>query len=192
MTHAKQRAQEPRILNGLNLDALFDTLDAIRKKPEIAKFQFRARNKWESGGLNSTTISDFDGACQLMPHAQPFTFIADEPPVLLGTDQGANPVEYLLTALAGCVTTSIVVHAAAKGIQIEQMECRLEGDIDLRGFLGLDKSVRNGYQAIRMIYKIKANCPDDKLEEVLQLGPTYSPVYDVVSRSVPVSVDLDR
>jgi uncharacterized OsmC-like protein len=112
--------------------------------------------------------------------------------LLLGEDKGPNPVEYALTALAACVTTSIVYHAAAKGIKLNAVESRLEGDIDLRGFLGLSKDVPRGYKEIRMYFKIDADVPDEKLQELVQLGPTYSPVFDTLSRAVPVSVQLEK
>jgi uncharacterized OsmC-like protein len=112
--------------------------------------------------------------------------------LLLGEDNGPNPVEYALTALAACVTTSIVYHAAAKGIKLNSVESRLEGDIDLRGFLGLSEDVPRGYKEIRMYFKIDADVPDEKLQELVQLGPTYSPVFDTITRAVPVSVQLEK
>jgi len=181
-----------KIVNGVNVDDLFNTIDAIKEAPVLATFKFRANNKWIDGGLNRTTIRDFHGTCEDHTHEQPFQFAADEPPILLGKDRGANPVEYLLTALAACVTTSIVYHAAAKGVEIQEMECRLEGDIDLHGFLGLDDNVPRGYKEIRAKFKIKADVPDEKLEEILQLGPTFSPVFDTVTRAVPVKVELEK
>ena len=112
--------------------------------------------------------------------------------MLLGEDKGPNPVEYALTALAACVTTSLVYHAAAKGIKLNAVESRLEGDIDLRGFLGLSKDVPKGYKEIRIYFKIDADVPDEQLEELVQLGPTYSPVFDTITRAVPVSVQLEK
>ena len=112
--------------------------------------------------------------------------------MLLGEDKGPNPVEYALTALAACVTTSIVYHAAAKGIKLNAVESRLEGDIDLRGFLGLSEDVPRGYKEIRMYFKIDADVPDEKLQEIVQLGSSYSPVFDTITRAVPVSVQLEK
>lgn len=117
---------------------------------------------------------------------------ADEPFILLGRDKSPNPVEYALTALAACVTTAIVYHAAAKGVAIRSMESRLEGDIDLQGFLGIRDDVPRGYKEIRMFVKIDADAPPEMLEEIINLGPTYSPVFDTFTRAVPVSVQLDR
>ncbi len=178
--------------NGVNVDELFNTIDAVKKTPIIAKFRFRAENEWFDGGHNRTTIRDFYGIQKDHKHEATFELDADEPPLLLGTGKGPNPVEYLLTALAACVTTALVYHAAAKGIVLKSVESRLEGDIDLRGFLGIDKNVRNGYQEIRVYFKIDADVPDEELEELVKLGPTYSPVYDSITKGVPVKVQLDK
>lgn len=181
-----------KVVNGVNVDELFDNINAMKKSPVLAKFRFRAKNRWLGGGHNRTTITDFHGTCDNHTHKQPFIFDADEPPLLLGKDQGANPVEYLLTALAGCVTSAMVYHAAAKGIHIEEVESRLEGDIDLQGFLGIDDNIPRGYENIRMKFKIKADCSEEQLEELCKLGPTYSPVFDTITRAVPVTVELDK
>jgi uncharacterized OsmC-like protein len=183
---------KPKYLNGVNVDDLFTTIDAIKEQPAIAKFKFRADNKWFSGGHNRTTVKEFYGACQTHEHKKSFIFDADEPPVLLGQDQGANPVEYALTALAACITTALVYHAAARGIQLEEVESRLEGDLDLHGFLGIDDSVRKGYEGVRVTFKIKADASEEELEEICRLGPTYSPVFDIFTNKVPVSVHLEK
>ena len=180
------------IVNGVNVDELFGTIDAVKDAPVVATFKFRANNKWMNGGHNRTIIKNFYGTQQEHERKEPFVLDADEPPILLGNDQGPNPVEYALTALAACVTTSIVYHAAARGVTIRSMESRLEGDIDLQGFLGLREDVPRGYKEIRMFVNIDADAPPDKLEEIVQLGPTYSPVFDTMTRAVPVSVQLER
>ena len=183
---------ESNTRNGVNVEELFNTIDAVKKTPVIAKFRFRANNEWFEGGHNRTTIKDFYGIQKDHKHEATFKLDADEPPLLLGTGKGPNPVEYLLTALAACVTTALVYHAAARGIVLNSVESRLEGDIDLRGFLGLDKTVRKGYQEIRVYFKIDADVPDEELEELVKLGPTYSPVYDSITKGVPVKVQLDK
>jgi uncharacterized OsmC-like protein len=189
-TAEKIKSREP--VNGVDVDKLFETIDTIKTTPVIATFKFKANNKWLKGGHNRTYIKNFYGAQKNHPHNKPFKLDADEPPLLLGEDIGPNPVEYALTALAACVTTSIVYHAAAKGIQLNSVESRLEGDIDLQGFLGLSNEVPRGYKEIRMFFKIDADAPDDKLEEIVQLGPKYSPVFDTITRAVPVSVKLEK
>lgn len=177
----------PTITNGVNVTQLMDTIDAIKEKPELARFQFRARNEWLDGTRNVASVKSFYGACSETERKAPFRFLADEPPVLCGRDEGANPVEYLLSALSMCVTTSIVAHAAARGIEIESVESELEGDLDVRGFLGMSESVRKGYQAIRMHMRIKTDGPAELLRQLAD----YSPVHDVVSRSVPVELTIE-
>jgi uncharacterized OsmC-like protein len=137
-------------------------------------------------------MNDFHGAGQHMRRPQPFVLHSDEPLVLLGRDEAPTAGEYLLSALAACVTTSLVYHAAARGIEIEQVESTVEGNIDLRGFLGIDESVRKGFENIQMILAIKANVSDEQLEELAGLGPGYSPVLDSLTRGVPVKVRTER
>jgi uncharacterized OsmC-like protein len=192
MKQSPQKMETPRTVNGVKVDELFGTIDAVKKAPVIAKFKFRANNQWIDGGHNRTTVKNFYGTRQDHDHKEPFALDADEPPLLLGRDLGPNPVEYALTALAACVTSSIVYHAAAKGVVIRSMESRLEGDIDLQGFLGIRDDVPRGYKEIRMYVNIDADAPPEKLEEIIQLGPTYSPVFDTITRAVPVTVQLEK
>jgi uncharacterized OsmC-like protein len=181
-------AQE-KIINGVNVDQLIGTVNAVKEKPAIAKFQFRATNKWLTGGHNQTSIKGFYGAGQEdTTRTKPFILDADEPPILLGEDHGANPVEYVLTALAGCLTTSLVYHAAANGIKIDEVESSLEGDLDLQGFLGLSDNIRKGYQNVRVVMKVKSDAPAEKLAEFTK----RSPVFDIVSNPVPVSVEIQK
>ncbi len=183
---------EGKIVNGVNVDKLFGTIDAVKDAPDIAKFKFRANNKWVKGGHNNTTIKEFYGAQKDNAHEKPFELDADEPPLLLGEDKGPNPVEYALTALAACVTTSLVYHAAAKGIEIRGVESRLEGDLDLRGFLGISEDVPVGYENIRVYFKIDADISDEQKEYLIQMGQKYSPVFNTISNATPVSVQLDK
>jgi uncharacterized OsmC-like protein len=183
-------AQSAGRLNGLNLDAMMATVQTLKADPTLAKFQFRARNRWIDGGENRSTIKDFHGAgAEDRSRSRPFEFTNGEPPVLLGNNEGANPVEFLLHALAGCVTTTTVLHAAARGIRIESISTELEGDIDLQGLLGLDDAVSPGYRAIRMKMDIVADCSDAELDELLQFAQQHSPVCNTVCRPVPVTVE---
>ncbi len=184
--------KQAKMVNGVNVTQLFETIDTIKKQPMVAKFRFRINNEWLGCGHNRSKVNGYYGATEEMTRPQSFILDADEPPILLGEDKGANPVEYLLHALAACVTTSMVYHAAAKGIEIEEVESAIDGDIDLHGFLGLDPKVRRGYQEIRMKFKIKADADDEQLEEIVNLGPTFSPVFDSVTRGVPVKVSCER
>ncbi|MDQ7784720.1 MAG: OsmC family protein [Desulfomonilaceae bacterium] len=184
-------AEQDKIVNGVNVTALFNTIDAVKDKPVIAEFEFRAENSWHTCGHNTTSIKDFYGVQQVHAHEKPFVLDADEPPVLLGTDKGPNPVEYALTALAACVTTAMVYHAAAKGIEIRGIKSRLEGDLDLRGFLGLSKEVPVGYKEIRMYFTIDADISEEEKADLISTGKKYSPVFNTISNATPVSARLD-
>jgi uncharacterized OsmC-like protein len=177
-------------LNGLDTRKMVATLDALRADPTLAKFEFRARNRWISGGENRSTIKDFHGAgAEDTSRHQAFEFTNGEPPVLLGDNEGANPVEFLLHALAGCVTTTTVLHAAARGIEIEALSTKLVGDIDLQGLLALG-DVPAGYQGIRVEMAIKAkNASDADLDDLLQFAQAHSPVCNTICRPVPVVVE---
>ena len=179
-------------VNGFNTEQLFGTLDAIKETPEIAKFQFRTSNKWISGGHNQSTIKSFYGGCQEdTSRNKSFVFDNSEPPILLGNNEGANPVEFVLHALAGCMTTTMMLYASAHGIEVESVESKLEGELDVQGFLGLDKTVRNGYQNIGVSFKIEGNLTDDQKQELLQFT-NNSPVFDIVTNKVPVNVSLQQ
>jgi uncharacterized OsmC-like protein len=175
-------------VNGINLDILQETVKAIEQDPELGKCQFRASNKWISGDHNRTTITGFYGAKQEIEHQQPFEVDADEPPVLAGKDQAPNPAEHLLHSLAGCVTTGIVAHAAVRGIHIEQLESELEGDLDLRGFLGLSENVPKGFTNIRVNIKVKTD--EDNLERLRELID-YSPVLNTITEGAKVDIRLE-
>ena len=181
-----------KTVNGVPVDGLFATVDAIKATPSIAKFNFRIHNQWHDAAKNKSAVDTFYGAGQEQSRTKPFVLESDEPPVLLGTDTAVNPVEHLLHALAACLTTSMVYHAAARGIHVEEVESSLEGDIDLQGFLELDKNIRNGFQGIRVNFKIKSDVPDEQLQEVCQLGPGHSPVFDSLTNGVPVLVSAER
>lgn len=187
MNATAEKLKAPVTRNGVDVDALFATLAAIRKDPEIAEFRFRATNRWHGADCNVSTVTGFYGAKQEQPHAQPFVMECGEPPVLLGQDRGANPVEFLLNALIGCLTTTMVFHAAARSIEIEAVDSTLEGDIDLRGFLGISAEVRKGYREIRVKMRVKSKGSPHVLRELAQ----YSPVYDVCSRALPVKVEVE-
>jgi uncharacterized OsmC-like protein len=176
------------VMNGVDVERLGQTIQAIQKDPGLAKSQFRATNRWVNGGHNRSSIQGFYAAGQEdMSRTKPFVLDADEPPALLGQDKGANPVEFVLHALAACVTTSLVYHAAARGIKLESVESQLEGDLDLRGFLGLSDQVRRGYKEIRVKFNVKSDASPEQLEELTK----FSPVYDIVSSPVPVSIQVE-
>ena len=177
--------------NGFDAQKLVQTVDAIARDRTLARFEFRASNQWLGGGMNRSTIQGFFGAgAEDHSRKQPFKFINGEPPVLLGHNESANPGEFLLHALAGCVTTTTVMHAAARGIRIESMSTELAGDVDLQGLLDLDKSVPAGFRQIIVKVDIQADCSDAELDELLKFVHGHSPVVDTICR--PVAVNLER
>ena len=179
-------------VNGVDVDRLVGTIDAVTTNPALARFQFRARNHWIDGAYSRSTIKDFYGAGQEdATRTEPFTLDTDEPPVLLGENRAPTTVEYVLHALAACLTGTIAYHAAARGIAVDSMETTIQGDLDLHGFLGLDGNVRAGYEQIRVTIKATGDFDDDQLTELASLTG-YSPVRDIVSNPVPVTIDLAR
>lgn len=178
-----------QFLNGVNVDELQRKLNAMETNPDMANFKFHLKNTWIQGGHNRTKINSFFGANKKFSHLKEFDLDVDEPEILLGEDTGPSPVEYLLNALAGCLTTTLIYHASLHGIKIEKLESDIEGDIDLRGFLAVTEEVRNGFQNIRVKFKIKTNEKDiEKLKELSK----FSPVFDVVSNGTNVDIQIKR
>lgn len=174
-------------INGIDIDTLMGTINAIKDDPELGASHFRASNTWLNGNHNRSTVTGFYGAKQEIAHKQTFTMDADEPAILAGNDEGANPVEHLLHALASCLTTSMVAHAAARGIEIEELESELEGDIDLRGFLGLAADVPRGFTDIRASFSVKAKPEDvDRIRDLAR----FSPVFNTITRGASVEIDV--
>lgn len=177
-------------VNGLDAQQLVQTVEAIRHETALARFEFRARNQWIGGMVTRTSIQDFYGAgAEDQSRTTPFTLTSSEPPVLLGANEGAGAGEVLLHALASCVASTAVLHATARGIRIESIATEVKGEVDLRGLLGLDSTVRAGYQNITVKIAIKADCSDAQLDELLQAVRGHSPMFDSVSRPVPVLLE---
>ena len=184
----KKHNEETR--NGLNLEQMGQTIDALKQDPTLAQFEFRARNQWINGGENRSSIQGFYGAgTEDTSRNEPFVFTNGEPPVLLGNNEGANPVEFLLHALAGCVTTTTVLHATARGIHIRKLSTELIGDMDLQGLLALDDSAPVGYKSIRIRMDIEADASDEEIDELLGFAQAHSPVCNTVCKPVPVTVE---
>jgi uncharacterized OsmC-like protein len=179
-------------VNGVDVDRLLGTIEAVSGDPTLARFQFRARTQWIEGAYSRTTIRDFYGAGQEdTTRTQPFIVDSDEPPVLLGENRAPNTGEFVLHALSACLAGTIVYHAAARGIVLDTLETEIEGDLDLRGFLGLDATVRPGFEQIRVRIKATGDFDDDQLAEIAGLT-RFSPVRDIVSNPVAVAIDVAR
>jgi uncharacterized OsmC-like protein len=191
-TNAKPTPRKaPVPLNGVDTPKLFATIAAVAEQPALAKFQFRANGQWMGGTHCQTTIAGFYGAGAEMQHPIPFTADGDHPAVLCGEDRGPTSVEWVLHALASCLTAGAGNIAAARGIKLDSLSCRVEGDIDLRGILGLSNEVRNGFQAIRITFTIKGDAPTAKLMQIIEQSRARSAVYDIFTKGVPVEVACD-
>jgi uncharacterized OsmC-like protein len=182
---------ESTSINGVDTATLFATLDAVKGQPEIAKFQFRARNSWLGGTHSRSTISGFHGAMQEMDHKQVTEVDADHPAVLVGADEGPTPVEYLLHGLAACLTAGLANIAAARGVELTKVSSTVEGDIDLLGIFGMsDGSVRNGYQQIKVTMHVEGDADDETLRALVEQSRSRSAVYDVLTQPTPVAIDV--
>ncbi|UMG91807.1 OsmC family protein [Nocardioides sp. TF02-7] len=181
-------APASRALNGVDTDGLFATIGVVRDDPGLARFQFRARTRWLSGTHNRTTIDDFHGAGAEHTRSAPFEVDADHPTVLVGQDHAPTPAEHLLQALAACLTSGLANIAAARGIRLDEVTARVEGDIDLRGILGLDESVRNGFEGVRVTFHVAGDGTAEQLAGLVEQSRQRSAVYDVVTRGIPVTI----
>jgi len=192
MTTAATQTRRERVpLNGVDVPTLFSTLDVVKSQPELARFQFRARNRWQHGTLSETTIGTFSGAGGEHAHKSTFTLYSDHPGVLVGADRAPLPIEYLLHALASCIMGGIANIAAARGVTLTEVESHIEGDINLLGIFGFSKDVRNGYQGIRVSFSIKGDAPPEKLQEIVEQSRARSAVFDVLTNGVPVSLSVN-
>jgi uncharacterized OsmC-like protein len=186
--------QEPKKqrgpLNGVDTPNLFATINVVKENPGLAKFQFRAKNKWVSGTHSRGTIDTFSGAGGEHSHTQTFTMEADHPAVLVGADHAPLPVEIVLYGLAACITGGIANIAAARGVKLDEVEATIAGDMDIRGILGLSDEVRNGYENIRLDITIKGDAPDDKLRQIVEQSKARSAVFDIITNKVPVAIGV--
>ena len=189
MARATRAPREPR--NGVNTPALMATINVVKETPALAKFRFRASNRWISGTHSVSRVESFSGAGGDHLHETQFTYGADHPAVLVGQDRGPTPIEFLLHGLAACITSGIGNIAAARGVTLTSVESRVEGDIDLRGILGLSGEVRNGYERIRITFDIAGDAPPEKLREIVEQSQARSAVFDVLTNGVPVDVTVN-
>lgn len=183
----KESESSSHMVNGVNTQLLKKTVGKIKENPQLGFCEFRLKNEWVNGDCNRSNVDTFYAAGDEQKHKHSFQMQAGEPALLAGHDEGANPVEFLLSALSGCMTTTIAYYAALNGHSIEKMESSYTGELDLQGIFALDPSVRPGYKNIQIIFKIKTNAPAKEIETYYP----FSPVYDVVSRSVPITVKIE-
>ena len=184
--------QSDTVRNGVDTATLFATIDAVRAQPEAAAFQFRATNRWVSGTHSRGYVQGFFGVgAEDTSREEPFVLNADHPTVLVGADEGPAPVEYLLHALAACLTAGVGNIAAARKVTLRSVESSVEGDIDLQGILGLDPEVRNGFGAVRIGFRIEADAPAEVIAQIVEQSMARSAVFDVLTHGVPVEVTVD-
>lgn len=186
----KKTRREPKAVNGVDVPTLFATLDAVKGQPELARFTFRASSRWVAGTHSKIRIEKFDGAGGEHVHASEFVYDADHPAVLVAKDNGPTPVEFLLVALAACITAGIGNIASVRGVKLTSLESTLEGDIDLRGIFGMSDEVRKGYRGIKATFRIQGDAPAEKLEEIVRRSQAHSAVFDVLTNGVPVQLDV--
>jgi len=191
MSDATMTKREITPMNGVDTPTLFATINAVQEQPELAKFRFRASNRWVSGTHSVTAPEEFDGAGATHQHTHGFTFESDHPQVLVGGGKAPTPVEYLMYGLLGCLTAGIGNIAAARGVQLTEVSSSIEGDIDLQGILGLSDEVRNGYQKLRVSFTIQGDAPAETLEEIVEQSRARSAVYDVLSNGVPIEMTVN-
>ena len=191
MSQVAAPRRQPKPLNGVDTPTLFATIDAVAGAPDLASFQFRASNRWQKGTQRRTRIETFSGAGGEHTHTGDVEFPADHPKVLVGEDKAPTPVEFLLHAIASCLTAGIANIASARGVTLTEVQSDVEGDIDLRGILGLSNEVRNGYQHIRVNFTIKGDAPPEKLRAIVEQSRARSAVYDVLTNGVPVTVSVN-
>jgi uncharacterized OsmC-like protein len=185
------RKAPPIPRNGVDTPKLFATIGAVASQPALAQFRFRAQSSWAGGTQSRTTIAGFYGVGAEMQHDAPFQASADHPKVLCGEDNAPAPVEWVLHALAACLTAGIANISAARGVTLHSVECSVEGDIDLQGILGLSDKVRNGFQAIRVNYTVKGDAPEEKLRQIVDQARARSAVFDILTGHVPVTIEVD-
>jgi len=185
------KTQSAQVKNGVNVEQLFGTIDAIKGTPSLAKFNFRSASSWSGGTKSKARVKSFYGAGQEdSSRTETFTLEGDEPHVLLGQNTAPNAVEAMLSALAGCITVSFILPAAAKGIEVDSLEFDIDGDVDLQGFLQLSDKIRPGLQNIRVNARIKANAPRETIQSLLDHAVKTSVVMDTLRSGVPISVQL--
>ena len=176
--------------NGVNVQALLDAREALKKAPEAAQFQWRANCKWIYGTHSRSTIKTFFGLGDEQKHKSEFTFDADHPEVFASEDHGATPVELVLAGLASCLTAGVASVAQMREIQLRSVSATLEAGMDIQGILGIDSDVRNGFDGIKVTYEIDADATPDEIRAIVAQSQKRSAVYDIVTNPTNVTVEV--
>jgi uncharacterized OsmC-like protein len=176
--------------NGVNVEALFAAQEALKQTPEAAKFQWRTTVEWVGGTHSRSTVQGFYGLGSEQSHKSRFTFEADHPEIFASEDQGATPVEIALAALASCLTAGVAAVAQARKIQLRSVSATLEAGMDIRGILGVDEDVRNGFDGIKVTYKIDADASPEDIRAIVAQSQKRSAVYDIIANPTNVTVEV--
>ena len=184
-------ASEVQADNGVNVAALLAAREALTNAPEAANFKWRATCNWKNGTHSHSTVEGFYGLGEEQKHKTTFTFDADHPEVFASQDNGATPVEMVLVGLASCLTAGVAAVAQNRGIQLRSVTATLEGGMNLQGILGIDKDVRNGFDGIKVDFKIDADASEDDIKALVAQSQKRSAVYDIVTNPTNVTVSVN-
>ena len=176
--------------NGVNVQALLDAREALKGAPEAAKFTWRASCKWQNGTHSESKVHSFFGLGQEQSHKKETSLGADHPEIFASEDHAITPIEYLLVGLASCLTAGVAAVAQNRGIQLRSVESNLEGKMDIRGILGIDSDVRNGYDDIKVTFKIDADASKEDIAALVAQSQKRSAVYDAITNPVNVTVEI--
>jgi uncharacterized OsmC-like protein len=190
MTTATQATGTAAVDNGVNVEALFGAQAALKQAPEAAQFRWRASVKWIKGTHSRSTVETFYGLGEEQKHKKPYTFEADHPEVFAADDNGATPVELVLASLASCLTAGVAAVAQARKVQLRSVSATLEAGMDIRGILGVDEDVRNGFDGIKVTYKIDADASPDDIKAIVAQSQKRSAVYDIITNPTNVAVEV--
>ena len=181
---------EKKVNNGVNVEALLGAREALGKAPEAAKFSWRASCRWIGGTHSRTSIRGFHGLGGEQAHKKEFTFDTDHPEIFASEDLGATPVEMVLSGLAGCLTAGVAAIAQLRGIQLRSVTATLEGAMDIRGILGADSDVRNGFDGIKVTFHIDADATREEIAALVAQSQRRSAVFDIVTNPTNVAVGV--
>ena len=165
--------------------------EALTEAPEAAQFKWRASCEWKNGTHSHSTVESFFGLGEEQSRTTVFNFDADHPEVFASEDNGATPVEYVLVGLASCLTAGVAAIAQHREIQLNSVVATLEGGMDIQGILGIDGDVRNGFDGIKVSFKIDADADDDDIKALVAQSQKRSAVYDIITNPTNVIVEVN-
>jgi uncharacterized OsmC-like protein len=183
-------ATETPVNNGVNVEALLGAREALSTAPEAAKFAWRATCEWQNGTHSNSTVEGFFGLGEEQRHRTKYSFDADHPEIFASEDNGATPVEYVLVGLAGCLTAGVAAVAQNREIQLRKVSATIEGLMDVRGILGMDSDIRNGFSGIKVTYNIDADATPAEIKALVAQSQKRSAVYDIIANPTDIQVEV--